>query len=423
MSDDRGFNMGINLTDPDNYYRKLEKQYELDLDIHECIITRINGILGNSAGSYQEIGDIIGGSEYLRAADFFNDLKEFQTSYAVYSAEVNSGVYKTIYDIIDSINEYLSIRLSLLYLFRRIEFGHSEDDIKFAYDEIDDKELSPIFVLGMLKDLKVGGRGYVGRCVAQLLCESGREQAGCLLKSLVEKIFPDKESNVYIERDYYSPKIHNKKICFITCFNNQRMYEECLYYINKLIVPHGITIDSISISGADSMTSGYNAGMESSNADIKVYLHQDVCIINPYFITDLMDIFERDSNISMVGMVGSPKLPEDAVMWHGSRVGKIYQADKRIVYGSDPQSRYKAVDDVEAVDGLLIATNRDIRWRDDLFDGWDFYDVSEAAEHRKKRFKVVVPQQESPWVIHDDGIMNLYNYGKYRTLFINEYLS
>lgn len=58
----------------------------------------------------------------------------------------------------------------------------------------------------------------------------------------------------------------------------------------------------------------------------------------------------------------------------------------------------------------------------DIFDGWDFYDVSESFEHRRKGFKIVVPYQITPWVIHDDGILNLYSYGKYRSRFIEVYL-
>ncbi len=53
----------------------------------------------------------------------------------------------------------------------------------------------------------------------------------------------------------------------------------------------------------------------------------------------------------------------------------------------------------------------------------DFYDASVCAEYRRRGLKVVVPKQETPWVIHDDGMMNLYSYGKYRKLFIENYLS
>ena len=58
--------------------------------------------------------------------------------------------------------------------------------------------------------------------------------------------------------------------------------------------------------------------------------------------------------------------------------------------------------EVEALDGLLLATSRDVRWREDLFDGWDFYDVSQCLEMRRMGWRVVVPCQETPWCYHDN---------------------
>lgn len=38
---------------------------------------------------------------------------------------------------------------------------------------------------------------------------------------------------------------------------------------------------------------------------------------------------------------------------------------------------------VDAVDGLLMMTQYDLPWRDDLFSDFDFYDVSQAFEFRR----------------------------------------
>lgn len=76
---------------------------------------------------------------------------------------------------------------------------------------------------------------------------------------------------------------------------------------------------------------------------------------------------------------------------------------------------------VEAIDGLLMATQYDIPWREDLFDKWDFYDVSQTQEFIRKGYKVVVPNTGKPWVIHDDGFVNLKNYYEERKKFVKEY--
>ena len=67
---------------------------------------------------------------------------------------------------------------------------------------------------------------------------------------------------------------------------------------------------------------------------------------------------------------------------------------------------------VEAVDGLLMVTQYDLKWREDIFTGWDFYDASQSQEFLQNGYKVVVPYMETAWCVHDDGILNLkyYNY-------------
>jgi hypothetical protein len=195
------------------------------------------------------------------------------------------------------------------------------------------------------------------------------------------------------------------------------MYEEeCLRYINRLRVPEGYEIEQLSVWEATSMTSGYNEAMRASDAKYKVYLHQDVFLINKNFIEDLLKVFE-DETVGMVGMVGAPKMPKDCVMWAGDRIGYTYSENGASNMGNGA----KPYSEVEAVDGLLIATQVDIPWREDVFTGWDFYDASQSTEFRKKGYKVVVPYMERPWCLHDDGFINLENYFKWRDVFKKEY--
>lgn len=212
----------------------------------------------------------------------------------------------------------------------------------------------------------------------------------------------------------------NRKIAFIMCTNDELYENECISYINRLKAPEGYTIDIITVKGADSMTSGYNQAMRESDAKYKVYLHHDVFIIYPQFITAILDIFE-DSSVGMIGMVGAPDMGRTAVMWHEKRIGKLYTnpitAAQEAVCGEVKGSCQQ----VEAIDGFLMATQYDIPWRDDIFKKWDFYDVSQSMEFRRKGYQVVVPNMEKPWCIHDDGIWNLSNYYEEREKFLQEY--
>ena len=63
-----------------------------------------------------------------------------------------------------------------------------------------------------------------------------------------------------------------KKISFIMCTNNEQYAQESMYFINKLSIPKGYSIEILSVTDAKSMTSGYNEGMRASNAKYKIYL-------------------------------------------------------------------------------------------------------------------------------------------------------
>lgn len=194
-------------------------------------------------------------------------------------------------------------------------------------------------------------------------------------------------------------------------------------YLNQLHIPDGFTTELITIADAPSMTAGYQAAMNESDAKYKIYLHQDVFILYPYFLDSLVEIFQVSSHIGMIGMAGTDVFPEDYMMWSQSLVGNI--CNKSGPPCDYKNYRYKLEDNfsvMDAIDGLLIATSYDIPWRTDLLDGWDFYDVSQSFEFRKKGYKIVVPVQKCPWCLHDDGvILNLWNYDKNRRICMKEY--
>lgn len=213
--------------------------------------------------------------------------------------------------------------------------------------------------------------------------------------------------------------MNEKKICFIICSSSQLYTEECLYYIGHLNVPEGYQLDVFTVEGAESMTAGYNEGMQASDAKYKVYLHQDTFIVNLNFIEDVVSIFQKDEQIGMIGMIGSPKLPESGIMWEGERCGAIYVP----AYNKEPLFRAGNSDltEVEAIDGLLMVTQYDIPWREDLFDKWDFYDCSQSQEFLKRGYKVVVPELKEPWCLHDSTISYLTSYDEERVKFLREY--
>jgi sulfur relay (sulfurtransferase) DsrC/TusE family protein len=213
-----------------------------------------------------------------------------------------------------------------------------------------------------------------------------------------------------------------KKIAFIVCINNNILFEECRYYIDRLILPQGFQKDVIGIFSAESMCAGYNGGMNSSDAKYKVYLHQDVLIKNHNFINDLVQIFEENDRIGLIGMIGGRHMPKTGVTYRAWDSGSVDWREVDMAYILTQQHLpAEHVTHVEAVDGLLIATQYDIPWREDLFKHFHFYDISQSFEMRKAGYEVVVPTQDIPWAIHASNFVDMKNYDEGRQILLREY--
>lgn len=222
-----------------------------------------------------------------------------------------------------------------------------------------------------------------------------------------------------MNKDY---SVDEYKIAFIICVNNEIYFDECQFYLDRLAIPEGYNIDIIAIREADSMCAAYNAGMQSSDAKYKIYMHQDVMIREVNFLKKIIDLFKKNKNVGMIGMIGGTQMPKTGVTYRAWNVGMVDCRDPDMAYfmaGAKDMPKTDTI--VEAVDGLLMATQYDIPWREDLFTHFDFYDVSQSFEMRKAGYQVLVPYQEIPWVIHDSGFAKLTYYDEERRKCLKEY--
>lgn len=219
------------------------------------------------------------------------------------------------------------------------------------------------------------------------------------------------------------------KICFIIASNDEIQLRECIAYIKKLEFPNNYNIEMIIIREAPSLAKAYNVAMKSSTAKYKVYLHHDLFIIYKDFIKDFIDIFISFPRLGMLGVMGTKHLPENAI-WYNKGEYDRWCADsidnssikgmfhKKV--GMDFENKYQKV---EAIDGLIMITQYDIPWRDDIFDNWHFYDISQSVEFLTAGYDVGVAKQKQPWCIHNCGQdYDEITYLKYRNKFIEEYM-
>ena len=215
--------------------------------------------------------------------------------------------------------------------------------------------------------------------------------------------------------------MNNNRVDFIICYNDNLCYCECELYINALIVPENIEIGIIGIDDAVSLAEGYNRGMHSSDAKYKVYLHQDVFIINPHFIEDVIAMFKEDDSIGMIGVLGKSEREISACYWKTWDTGRTYAATPATNVDMNFQCQNKGIQNVVVIDGMIMITQYDVEWREDVLDGFDYYDISQSEEFLRSGYRIVIPFQEKSWCLHDCGVTKLTKYDHYRKIFCEHY--
>lgn len=216
--------------------------------------------------------------------------------------------------------------------------------------------------------------------------------------------------------------IDEKTILFVTCVNDHNLYKQSIENIKGLHVPDGYSVDFFPIYNARSMAAGYNLALQSS-AKYKVYLHQDVIILNSIFIHDVLQLFQKNNNLGLLGLVGSKQLLKNGSWWEEDELfGKVIMNNRTRVFGEV----LEPFESVQVVDGFLMVTQYDVPWREELFQGFHFYDVSQSLEFIRKGYEVGIPKQIKPWCNHLDSDVHVAirsdEYKKYKEVFFRNYL-
>lgn len=208
------------------------------------------------------------------------------------------------------------------------------------------------------------------------------------------------------------------------------MLNECIFYIHQLIIPKSYDIEILTVENASSITSAYNEAMVSCNAKYKIYMHQDVFILNRNFLNDALSIFLSDPKIGLLGMVGYTKISPDGIMWHIPRCGNLYLSSSAPAVPYPPLDTYSysleqdGYSSVALIDGFLMMTAYDIRWDEETLTGWDFYDAFQSVNFLENGYRIAVPTQLYPWCLHDsDYFSNLIHYDEFRQCFKQKYHS
>lgn len=209
-----------------------------------------------------------------------------------------------------------------------------------------------------------------------------------------------------------------KKIAFIICVNDECYYQECLFYIGRLHLPEGVELEIYPVRGAASMCQGYQQAMQQSDAAYKVYMHQDVFLINQDFLLRMLKLFEDHPKAGLAGVLGAHQLPVERRFYRSWDVGNVFGCNEKRAFHNE---LCKNEQKVTLLDGMLLMTRADFPWREEWLSGWDFYDISMSLEYQQEGYEVWIPAQDQPWCIHDCGYLNLLDYDRAQEEFLRAY--
>lgn len=204
------------------------------------------------------------------------------------------------------------------------------------------------------------------------------------------------------------------KFAFVACINDPVQYAVCERHLDALRRPPGFSVEKVPVQGAPGMAEGYNQALRLTDARYKVYLHQDTYVRDPDLLFHLLELF-REPRIGLVGVVGATRLPRSGVWFHAGlhSFGKVWEFraggglwnllgpfNRRAEHLMRFRPVRRPYQPMVVVDGLFMATQYDLPWREDLDFGFIYYEGPQCLEFIKAGYRVVIPRQETVWCMH-----------------------
>lgn len=243
-----------------------------------------------------------------------------------------------------------------------------------------------------------------GACAYRLDCRTGQlvpenDAASDKTQTIPEKVQAASERTKTPKAD--EPE---HKIAVIFCTNDALYCKECIRYLKRLTIPAGMTMEIVSVWNASGMSAGYNKAMAAVTAKYKIYIHHDTFIIRKNLLQALVDAFQEQPDMGLIGIAGATKLPADAKWWKAeSEQMRMNLYQDLVLDITKSVSVYKngTVEDAEALDGILLATQADVHWQEEWYDGWHFYDIGQCYAFRRNGYRTGVLNGGERCVMHE----------------------
>lgn len=207
----------------------------------------------------------------------------------------------------------------------------------------------------------------------------------------------------------------NGKIVFIIR-KKTKNYPICLEALHALEIPNGYCCEFITIDAGKSIAADRQQAMLSCQADYKVYIEDTAIILDEKFTCKLVDTFQKDKRIGILGVIGTDIVPTNGIAISSSYLqGELYDEQGKKIAGNRIKecSQY-----VKTIIGIIMATQHDINWPT-IYSSDFFYDTAMSLEYQHQGYKCALINISVPSVWK--GKLNFSIPQKEQNLFLDNY--
>lgn len=205
-------------------------------------------------------------------------------------------------------------------------------------------------------------------------------------------------------------------ISIVICHREKKLLAELIENIEATIGTQHELIVIDNHANKRSIFQAYNLGVMQSKGEIICFVHEDVLFHTENWGQKLINHFEKDKSIGLIGVIGGTALPACPAPWWNNHalnnhyvnlvqhwdykditdkweINKPLNKQRTIIHHRNNPSG-KMINRVAAVDGLFFAVPKPlfkvIRFDENNFDGFHGYDIDTCLQIKENGFDVVV---------------------------------
>jgi GT2 family glycosyltransferase len=187
-------------------------------------------------------------------------------------------------------------------------------------------------------------------------------------------------------------------VAVICCISNEEQFNEfcapSLLETSSALKKAGLDpLEIITIKNGESIFKGYNQGIRQAKSKIKVFIHQDVDLLNSSWVFKLLNAFASNPSYGLLGLTGTQKFQNKGFWWASGQqyvVGELFSGLEKVNWVFRPLTKLAPV---ECIDGFFMATNREVMF-DETLEGFHLYDMDYCRTIARAGYKIgVIPHK------------------------------